>query len=263
MPSSHAASIMFSAAWPRSNMIDSGASGRCGSGVTRAIADRRAREVAGERPDRRQRREARAVAADDERPALLVLRAAGAPAGVEDPVEVRGLQRAVGERADRPLVSRSRRQTGSSRGRSGSRHRGSPRGGRVARDAATAASSRPAARPGRACGSRPGCPRRREAGLGVRGSARPATAAAASPAASGVSGPPSARARNDATVRRYAGVLVQPRVLAALDDEGLDRRPAPAGRSARPARAAAASRARWATGTTASSSPWASRIGPR
>ena len=44
-----------SAAWPRSNMTDSGRPSARGSGVTRAIADGRAGEVAGVRPDRRER----------------------------------------------------------------------------------------------------------------------------------------------------------------------------------------------------------------
>ena len=45
---------MFWAACPRSNRIDSGASAVAGSGVTRAIADGGAGEVAGPRADRRQ-----------------------------------------------------------------------------------------------------------------------------------------------------------------------------------------------------------------
>ena len=76
-----------------------------------------------------------------------------------------------------------------------------------------------------------------------------------SPAASGASGPPSARATKRATARRYSGELVQPRVLAARDQDGLDRRPGPpagSDRRARPARPLR-SRAMWAGGTTASS----------
>src|SRR4029079_19211383 len=64
---------------------------------------RRAGDVAGERADRRQRLEPLAVLDDDERPALLVLGAVGAAAGVEDLVEVGLRERAAVEGPDRAL----------------------------------------------------------------------------------------------------------------------------------------------------------------
>ena len=51
----------------------------------------------------RKQAEVRAVAADDERPALEVLAAAGMAAGVEDPREHLVLDRAIGEPANRAL----------------------------------------------------------------------------------------------------------------------------------------------------------------
>ena len=68
---------MFAAAWPRSNITDRGASVDRGSGVTRAIGHGGPGEMAGIRPDDAQLAEVVPVAADDEVPALLVLRAAG------------------------------------------------------------------------------------------------------------------------------------------------------------------------------------------
>ena len=64
--------------------------------------DGRAGEVTGIRPDRRELLQVRPVAADDECPALLVLGAVGAAAGVQDALEMLRLERAIGEPADDP-----------------------------------------------------------------------------------------------------------------------------------------------------------------
>ena len=64
------------------------------------MADGRSGEVAGPRPELGQLAEVLPVAADDERPALQVLAAAGAAAGVEDPFEVGVVERPVVEAAD-------------------------------------------------------------------------------------------------------------------------------------------------------------------
>src|SRR4029077_10565261 len=66
--------------------------------------DRRAGEVAGPRPDLRELLEVIPVAADNEVPALEVLRAAGAPAGPEDAVEVLRCNGSGGELPDGPLI---------------------------------------------------------------------------------------------------------------------------------------------------------------
>ena len=63
-------------------------------------ADGRAGEVSGIRSDRSQLLKVGAVLADDERPALLVLGAVRAAAGMQDALEVRGLERTIGEPAD-------------------------------------------------------------------------------------------------------------------------------------------------------------------
>ena len=95
---------MFAAAWPEVEQDrQRRARRRAGSGVTSATPDRRAGEMAGPRTDRRQLAQALPVAADDERPALEVLAAAGVTAGAEDPLEVRRRQRLGRERPDRPL----------------------------------------------------------------------------------------------------------------------------------------------------------------
>ena len=134
--------------------------------------NRRPGQVAGPRTDGRQLGQALAPTNDDEVPALEVLRAARPAAGVEDPVEMLGLERAVGEAADRPFPADR-----------------VPDGHGSGRDRPTIASAR---------GGRPVADER-FLGLGRR---RASTAPAAAAAASGLSGPPSSRARNAATARR-------------------------------------------------------------
>ena len=69
-------------------MTDSGASAAAGSGVTRAIPTAAPARWPAHGPTADELLEMVPIAADDEVPALEVLRAAGAPAGAEDPVEV-------------------------------------------------------------------------------------------------------------------------------------------------------------------------------
>ena len=103
IPSSQATSIMFWAAWPRSNSDRQRRVGRSADPASPARSRRRRRR--GGRPTARPppAREVRAVATDDERPALLVLAAARVPAGVDDPVQVRRVQRPLREAADDSL----------------------------------------------------------------------------------------------------------------------------------------------------------------
>ena len=61
-------------------------------------------EVGGVRPDFGQLDQVSAIRADDEVPLLGVLGAAGSPAGVQDSVEMFGLQRLVRELPDRPYL---------------------------------------------------------------------------------------------------------------------------------------------------------------
>ena len=71
-------------------------------GVTRAIADGGAGQVTGPRPDLGELPELAPIPAHDERPALEVLAASGVAAGLQDAIEVVGVERAVGEIADDP-----------------------------------------------------------------------------------------------------------------------------------------------------------------
>ena len=258
---------MFAAACPRSNRMDSGASGARGSGVTRAIAHGRAGEMPGPRTERRQLAQVRPVATDDERPALEVLAAAGVTAGAQDPVEVLGRERFRRERADRPLrarwhARRRRRRRRSSAGRrDGSRFVRPRERRRWSRRSRSADGSPRARRRGPASGCRSVTRRSPRTGPRRRGSAprawpprshrrrrdragRRTPRSGSAPPPGGRSGP--RRARN-ADRRRSAGS----RPARHQDRRGATRS------------AARASRSRWLDGMTASSSPWASRIGPR
>ncbi len=64
--------------------------------------DSRTGQVSGKWPHRGERAQVFPVAADDERPALRVLRAVCPSASPQDPIEVRRLQRAIREPADHP-----------------------------------------------------------------------------------------------------------------------------------------------------------------
>src|SRR5207249_4317539 len=66
-------------------------------------SDRGPGEMARVRSDCRERPQPLAIVDDDEVPALLVLRAARMPAGIEDLVEVSGLEGPIGEPPDHPL----------------------------------------------------------------------------------------------------------------------------------------------------------------
>src|SRR3954452_17278495 len=158
--------------------------------------------MTGPRTDLGEAFEVFAVAAHDERPALEVLAAAGAAARVEDPVEVGRLERPVRE----PPDGAARQDSGPDRvlrrfghepvagavwaGPSGS---GSGRGGRVAPGSATWASVR-----------NPPTVAVTASNWASPSGIRVASAISArSPATSGSNGPPSARLRKLATVRRY------------------------------------------------------------
>ena len=189
------------------------------------------------------------IAADDEVPALEVLRAAGAPAGVGG--SGRGAPASSGRSANCRtarfveiacqtdivgVVAHDRRALG----RGGRRHvgavaaprRGGPRGlGTASRRERPEAARLALDRGERLLGGR-----------GAAGAGRPRPGRPPRPARSG---PPSARARNAATVRRYSLELVQPAVLAALDDRATRRAgPAPAARGQRAARGGPAGRRR-------------------
>ena len=257
---------MFCAARPRSNAIDRGAFGRVRVGRDQRDRGGRPGDVPGGRTDRGQRLEMGPVAAHDERPALQVLAAPRAPARAQDPVEVVGLERPVLERADgpdrrdrRPDRARPARMSSVARRRAGDPGRPGDRGRVGVR------SRRPCRPRERDLGERPQAADRLVDGARSRasasGSRAAGVAAASSAAVDGSNGPPSARARKPATAAPIAGILVQPRVLAAGDDAGS--RPAPrSGRLPWPSAAAAASRRMWLRGTTVSSSPCASRTGP-
>ena len=243
MPSSHATSIMFSAAWPRSNRIESGASGRCGSGVTRAIptaaparwpAHGPTVESARRRSRSRQTMKAQRCWFFEEparRPALRIRSRCAASSGRS--ANARIARRVAIARPDRVV----RRRSGS---------RGSVAGG--ARLGARDRLRR--ARQGD-LGERPEAARAvldgAEALLGVRDPFG-RDGGSASPAASGRE-----RAAERARRERRHGPpvrreLVQPRVLAALDERASRSACRGVGRQARATgRAAAASRARCET----------------
>ncbi len=251
---------MFSAAWPRSNMTESGASAPCRVGRHERDPDGRPGEVAGPRPDRRKLAQVGPVAADDERPALRVLRAAGAPAGVEDPLEMGGLERSVGEAPDRPpmrdrlpdgIVARSSVEPPAP----SADDRDQPRAGagRVAPGRATWASVRKP--PGVVLDRREPTPRR-------PGSARPASRRRSSPASSGVQrsaerpGEEAARPPAGRPGYSYSQECWPPGTTSVSTGaaSGSPRRAA--------ARAAAARRARWPSGTTVSSVAVGEQDGP-
>src|SRR4029079_4577710 len=159
----------------------------------------------------RQLAEVLPIAADDELPALEVLRASGPTARVQDPDEVLRVEWAIGELADHPL--RRHRFPDGHHALVGH----DPISVRVAVVAAGSAAApgigaAPSDR-GRGRGAAIGASERKPrgsfsttvGGRTVSGSRRASVAAARSPASSRVRGPPSARARNDATTRRYSG----------------------------------------------------------
>ena len=171
----------------------------------------------------------------------------------------------VGEASGRPAWSRSRAQTGSSRGRHRSARGSAP--GRARRWRRVVPRSR---RPRRArerdLGEGPQAARRARrrprTGASAVGDARAWVAAASSAAVAGSSGPPSARRqeRRDGRVGSPASSYSH-ECCAAGDDEGLDRRgdrvrrPVPRGPPRRVARSGSPAR-------RVSSSPCASRTGP-
>ena len=130
----------------------------------------------------------------------------------------------------------------------------------AARVIGPSAAWRRAGPPGRASGSRPASsstaanvPRR-------PGSARPGSRRRSPAASSGSSGPPRAVARNGATA---AGSRRTRTARSAGRPRRRGSRPGPRpGQRPRPARAAARQALQVARGTTTSSAPWASRIGP-
>ena len=158
-------------------------------------ADGRPREMAGPRTELGQPTEVLAVATDDERPALLVLAAPGATAGVQDALEVGLLERPLGEAADgSPAVDRGPDGIGHdpvvdavSAGSSGS-----GRGGRVAPGSATWASVL----------NPPGVDVTASNCISASGMREASVISARSAARSGSNGPPIARLRNAATARR-------------------------------------------------------------
>ena len=165
---------------------------------------------------------------------------AGAPPGVEDPVEVRRLQRAVGEARGSRAGSGWRAQTGSVGG--GRRHRSRRRRRRrPSSRTGTSAWSRPAGRPGRASGRRPSlssvaAKRARRRGSARRGVGRGDLAGrlGRQRAAEGAS----PRTRHGPAV---LGELVEPGVLAArrrasVSTGGVAVAPAAPARAARPRR---------------------------
>ena len=259
-------------------MIDSGARRRAverASWIRRHEGDRDGRpgQVTGPRPDLGELPSWPRSRHDDERPALQVLAAPGAAAGLQDAIEVVGLERPVGEVADDPAAAIAR-QTGSSAGpgsRPGSRHGSTRRRAGIVPDAGdrppASADAAAASRPGSATlGERPqaaGRPPRSAANgaldvgdaLGVRG-------LGAFGRLVGSSGPPKAARQEPGDGAAVAGVLVQPRVLAALD-HAASRPGRASGSPARAARAAAASRSMWLERHDLVGSPWASRTGPR
>ena len=178
MPSSHATTIIWAAAPPTSHMTDSGWPGPSGSGRDERDRRRGARDVAGVRPERRERGEPLAVLDHDERPALLVLRAV------------------------RPPVPAARSARGGRARAAGRRTRGprawcGPRPRRYGR--CRLARTRPASDR-----SPPGSLSRvdRRSGSGSRTGGHGLGDAAAS---SGSSGPPRCVARNAAIAARYTG----------------------------------------------------------
>ena len=79
----------------------------------------------------------------------------------------------------------------------------------------------------------PGVSSRADESFGVGESDCAGTASAIAAASSGASGPPRLRARNPTMAARYAGILVQPGVAAARDDERLRDRTRPRGTAGR------------------------------
>ena len=172
---------MFSAACPRSNRIDSGASGA--ARVGRHEGDPRRPRRRGGRPTARpsaSSREVVAVAADDERPALEVL--ASCRRGGRRRGSGRGASGSSGRSAKRRITRRVRiaSQAVTTLGGSSVRPIGQRRPGRRGRPTSGVSS-----RPGSLRRSRP-LPRRRQ------------------PPLRRLSGPPSSRARKPATDRRKA-----------------------------------------------------------
>ena len=247
------------AAMPRSNMTDSGlsAAARIRASRARSRPPRRRGGRPTVRPSRARARCSRSrQTMKSQRWRFFEL--AGAPAGVEDPDEVVGLERPIGElrgptrfvatACQTDIVGRRRRSSASSvadrrpvvvAGVGRRRRRSSPRGSPPAR--------RGPGRSGRATGSRPARCSIGSAARTASGMRRASTAAARAAASSGASGPPRARRRNAATVRRYAGNSYSqecwPPSITSVSTGVPGRRPA-----RRPA-----SRSRWATGTTVSS----------
>ena len=210
-------------------MTDSGASVVRGSGDHERDPDGRAGEVSGIRSDRSQLLQVRAVLADDERPALLVLGAVRPAAGMQDALEVRGLERAVGEPADhapRPdrVPDGVARVAGVAQPRPGSSAAGGTPGSRF--PATSGAGHSRGARQGD-LGEGPEAARRRVDGrearlavrdaLGLGGGREPRRLVRVQRAAQG--------RREEPGDRRAIGrLLVQPRVLAADDRQRLDGR---------------------------------------
>ena len=193
-------------------MIDSGApsprgsSAPRGSGVTRAIADGRAGQVAGPRPDRRRARArwSRSRQTMNVQRCMFLLLPAS-PAGVEDPVEMGRLERAVGEAADDPLRGDRAPDRVVVGAASGSRHGSQARGPRSSMRRVGSCSGRGArVAPGSATlGERAEPAERlldgRERRLDVGDPRRRASPRRCPAASAGSSGPPIARARKPAT----------------------------------------------------------------
>ena len=235
-------------------MTDSGRRRRLGSGVTRAIPTAAPARWPAHGPTFASSLEVLAVAADDELPALEVLRAAGATAGSEDPVEVLRGQDRRSRTAGRPASSRSRRQTDIVRSvRAG--HEAAPRVGASA-----------------SAGHGTG-------GFGTASSAQRPEAARDSRSSAGRTTRSGSAMRSAGDGRRAVGRLG--RRVRPAERPGEERGDGPAvelgtrtascaGRSStisdstagRPARCRApARRSRWTGGTTSSASPWMSRTG--
>ena len=263
MPSSQATSIIESAACPRSNITDSGAparADRASRGRSPRPLRRGGRRTARPRPARA--RWARSRHTMNAQRCWFFELSARRPAR-----RIRsrcvGLQRPVREPADDAARSGSRPR----RRRSPSRQRRCPASSSaVASRVDRSMRLRRARRvpPGRASGSRPGWPSTAESRcLGRPGCARPGSPPRSAAASSGSSGPPSAVARNRATV---APIARRPRTATSAGRRRS--RSVSTGRGIRVA--GACRRARGRAGgpggrpaRPSSASPWASRIGPR